>query len=421
LPTLLYLCPFRLVPPRGGGALRALHLLRQLAGFADVHAVVFQHEAELREAPEQHSLPDNVQIHSPLDQPPPATLFDRLPRRIGPALHFRWLRRSCRGPADATLLQCHHLLAEVLRRERVDAAVMLELSALAAAPLIRRLSPGTVRILDAFNVNHLLLADELRETTDPCALRTLRRDLRRVEWTERHLDRFVHGIWTCSEQDRGAFQQHNRVPAFVVPNGVDTRRLAFIPDLVSEPRVLFCGSLRYPPNADGLRWFWREVWPHVVRSAAAARLTVVGSGGQPQDFPEVAADPRVDFAGEVPDVAAFYSRAAVAVCPLRFGSGTRLKILEAMSLGAPVVSTRKGAEGIECEHDRHLLLADAPDDFAAAVVRLLTDRQAAQRLRRAARMMVEQRYDWDRVADAARASLEEFPQWRRATAEANHR
>src|ERR1017187_1635891 len=96
---LLTVCPYRLLPLRGGGSLRCFHLLRQLARFHEVHAIIFQREAELRSETEGCKVPEAVRTYSPIDKPPPATIFGRLPRKIGVALHYRWLRRSFQGPA----------------------------------------------------------------------------------------------------------------------------------------------------------------------------------------------------------------------------------------------------------------------------------------------------------------------------------
>jgi glycosyltransferase involved in cell wall biosynthesis len=115
--------------------------------------------------------------------------------------------------------------------------------------------------------------------------------------------------------------------------------------------------------------------------------------------------PGVEVVGEVADVRPYARRAAAAVAPLRIGSGTRLKILEAMSQGLPVVSTRKGAEGIEASNGRHLFLADEPSDIADSVLRLLADEGLYRTFQQEGRRLVESRYDWDLVGDAAEAAL----------------
>lgn len=408
---ILSVIPYPILPPRGGGALRCWHVLRELARAGEVHAVIFQRLAELRAGADGYALPETVRPYSPLDEPPPRTAFDRLPRRLGRALHYRWLRRSLRGPADAVLLRSWHLVERILREQPIDAAVFEHTGTMMAAPLVRRVSPATVRILDAHNVDCRLLEQECRAASPAGRLdRRQRRLIGATRWTETHLHRFVDAAWACSDADRDVLVALNRgrVRGFTIPNGVDTQRLACADAAPSSAEVLFCGSLNYAPNVDGLEWFARDIWPRIAHRCPRARLVVVGRGAAPDAFASLRRDDRVEFAGEVPDVAPYYRRAAVAVCPLRAGSGTRLKILEAMSLGTPVVSTRLGAEGIDLRHGEHALLADEPDSFAEQTAAVLRDPSLWRRLRLAAREQAERRYDWRVVGQAMQQSLQQL-------------
>jgi len=114
----------------------------------------------------------------------------------------------------------------------------------------------------------------------------------------------------------------------------------------------------------------------------------------------------VEVTGEVPDVRSYCTQAAVSVVPLRIGSGTRLKILEGMSQGLPIVSTPLGAEGIEVANGEHLLIAEEPQAFANAVGRLLSDAALYTRIQQAGRKRVEERYDWDVVGNMLNAVIE---------------
>jgi glycosyltransferase involved in cell wall biosynthesis len=403
---ILTIIPYAPLPLRGGGALRSFHLLRQLARFHEVHAIIFQREAELRAGMDGYRVPDAVHIYSPLDRPPPPTLFDRLPRRLAPALHYRWLRRSWRGPAEGTLLRCHHLLSEILTSQTIDAVHFEHLSTMMAAPLVRRLSPKTFRILDAHNVDHLL-GPRMAAVAGAAQSSSNQRSQRQIEWHEKHLARSVHAVWACSEEDRAVFAAFNRIPIEVVPNGVDLSSRPFDerPDKAAASEVLFVGSLNYPPNLDGLRWFVDEIWPRIRAARPDTRLTVVGRGGSAEELASVRNAPGVDLIGEVADVAPYYRRAGVFVCPLREGSGTRLKILESMAFGNPVVSTRIGAEGIQAEPGRDLLIADVPQHFADAVVDLITNPARFDSIRHHGRALVEGRYDWDLIGDRAAESI----------------
>jgi glycosyltransferase involved in cell wall biosynthesis len=108
-------------------------------------------------------------------------------------------------------------------------------------------------------------------------------------------------------------------------------------------------------------------------------------------------DPAVEIAGRVDDVAAYYHSSSVCIAPLLSGSGTRLKILEAMSFGNPVVSTSIGAEGIEAENGHHILLGDKPEEFAAQLHKLLPDKTIYNNIREAAATFVKENYDWPKL------------------------
>jgi glycosyltransferase involved in cell wall biosynthesis len=152
----------------------------------------------------------------------------------------------------------------------------------------------------------------------------------------------------------------------------------------------------YKPCEDGARWLIREILPLVRRHIANVETWIVGQGPGPGVL-ELAGN-RVSVTGEVEDVQPHYEQATVAVAPLRAGSGSRLKILEAMALGRAVVSTTLGAEGLEVEAGKHLLIADGAAEFGDAIVELIQNPALRGRLTNAARDLVEQRYDWDTIA-----------------------
>ncbi|HNW06817.1 MAG: glycosyltransferase [Verrucomicrobia bacterium] len=397
---ILYVCPYPFLPIRGGGALRSYHLLNQLGRFHEVHLVIPQREVELRRGMEGCAVPQNIAVYSTVDRPSPRSLFDLLPRRMGAALHYRWLRRSWRGPAETTMLRAYHLLCEVLRRASINVVIFNEIATMQAAPLVARIAPRACRIVDMHNVNHRLARRMPPGDGAPLRRRwAWEKECRRLLAVEQNLGRSVKAFFACSEDDRRLLESCSGIKGFSIPNGVDTKRfqLARASQRERTQQLLFCGSLTYAPNFEGLSWFAGEVWPTLRKESPGLRLAVVGRCGQSGKIPGLANDDRVRFVGEVADVQPFYREAAVAICPIRAGSGTRLKILEAMSIGTPVVSTRIGAEGIEAGGGEHLLLADEPAEFAAAIKRLLNEPVLFHRLQANARKLVETRYDWDVV------------------------
>lgn len=224
---------------------------------------------------------------------------------------------------------------------------------------------------------------------------------RRTRALETRLFRSGGHFVTCSEEDRAALQ--DLAPAArvtVVPNGVDVDYFGPSPP-GSPQRLVFTGNMQTLPNVDAVDWFCREVMVHLPEVS----LDIVGLN--PSREVQALAGPRVAVHGSVPDVRPFISAAGVFVVPLRIGSGTRLKILEAMAMGRPVVSTRVGAEGLGLRQGEEALLADTPREFAQAVSSLVTDEALRGRLAERGRRLVEERFSWAVLAPAMERAYEE--------------
>jgi glycosyltransferase involved in cell wall biosynthesis len=181
----------------------------------------------------------------------------------------------------------------------------------------------------------------------------------------------------------------------LIPNGVDT---AAFPcrdtPPASPPELLFTGTMDYRPNVDAMLWFGETILPLLRQARPALRCLVVGKAPDPRLRTLAAQQSGLVVTGLVPAVQPYLARAAVYVVPMRMGSGTRLKVLEAMAAGVPVVSTRLGMEGIAANAEQYALLAETPAAFARAVLRLLDTPALAATLARRARTLAERRYDW---------------------------
>jgi glycosyltransferase involved in cell wall biosynthesis len=184
----------------------------------------------------------------------------------------------------------------------------------------------------------------------------------------------------------------------VFPITVDTARLQPIHRQPSGYQIMTLGTLHYPPNADGIRWFVKEVFPLVRQEIPQAQLTIVGKN-PPPDFLQFASSDseHITVTGYVPELKPYYENASLVVIPVRAGSGMRVRILEAFALGMPTVTTTVGLEGIEGTPGENILVADTAIEFASAVVQLLMDRSLQQKLSDGGRRLAENRYDW-RVA-----------------------
>jgi len=180
----------------------------------------------------------------------------------------------------------------------------------------------------------------------------------------------------------------------LIPTGVDTRELRPVPEEPGPPRLLFTGTMSYPPNHQGICWFVREVWPFVRAEVPDAQLDIVGKD-PPDDVRALDAIDGVTVHGFVESMSPFFARAHAVVVPILAGAGIRVKIVEAMAAGRAVVSTPLGCEGLAgLEPGQHLLVADAPQPFAQAAIRLLRDAPLREQIARAGRELAERSYDW---------------------------
>ncbi len=207
----------------------------------------------------------------------------------------------------------------------------------------------------------------------------------------RHFDKCI----VVSPVDEGLLHQSNPVMNLaVIPNGVNTAQYGPLPERHGSKEILFVGKMNYAPNVDGVLFFYREIFPLIRNQVPQARLLIVGAEPVPE-VQSLASDPAVEVTGYVEDTVPYYQRACLSVVSLRAGSGTRLKILESMALGRPVVSTTLGCEGLAVTHRENILVADTQGDFAAQTIRLLNDERLRRRLVVNGRRLVETSYDWE--------------------------
>jgi glycosyltransferase involved in cell wall biosynthesis len=243
---------------------------------------------------------------------------------------------------------------------------------------------------------------------------------------ERATVRRFRDIIAVSEHDRALMLEMTDAASItVVPTGVDLAQYSAAAEANGEggssssaavaaerePLVVFLGSMDWEANVDGVDYFCREVWPEVLRAVPGARFRIVGRNPHPRV--KRLASASVEVTGTVPSVIEHLREAAVFVVPLRVGGGTRLKIFEAMAMGKAVVSTSIGAEGLEVEHGRDLLLADDAQSFTDSVITLLRDRELRARFEEAARRLAAQ-HDWSVVTRRFEEALEKATERRQA-------
>jgi len=228
--------------------------------------------------------------------------------------------------------------------------------------------------------------------------------------TRKELLPFCDVILSVSEQD--ALSTRKIAPdstnVWLAPNGVDPSRFDFegFPQRETSPaRLLYVGSMDVDMNVDAVTWFADDVLPEVRERIPGVEFDIVGRN--PTDQVRALAKKKgVRVKGRVDEVRPYYEEASIAVVPSRLGGGTKLKVLEAMAAGVPVVATPRGAQGLDLEEDVHVRIADSSDAFADEAVSLLKSPKEAQRLAKAARARVENRYSWKEIYDGIINRLE---------------
>jgi glycosyltransferase involved in cell wall biosynthesis len=230
-------------------------------------------------------------------------------------------------------------------------------------------------------------------------------ETRRVKRYEGELLKTVDQVLTVTDVDCDSLKEalkfskdsgeERLVPITVVPIAVDTGQLQPVKRKTGSNRIVTLGTLHYPPNADGIRWFFNEVFPLICQRVPDAKLTIIGKNPPPDFIDLVARNPHtVNVTGYVPDLIPYLEDSTLMVVPVRAGGGMRVRILEAFAYAMPIVTTTVGLEGIQAQPGRDVLVADSSEDFADAVIRLLTNEELQDQLSKNGRHLVETKYDW---------------------------
>ncbi len=377
--------PYSPEPPVFGGALRIHHILQYLARHHEVTVICFAKE-DAREIL-QKSFGEKLKKVITVPYP-----WFALHKRVGQFISY-W------GTTSYIQLVCQskemqHAIDRVFCESDID-LVQAEFCMMGRYAI----PAGVARVIDAHNVEY----DAYRRMAVHASSWPRRRHYRREYEKLLREELATYGrhdaVFVTSDRDKQILDcDIPGVPKYVIPNGVDTDYFCPGPESTEPCSLVFTGMMGYVPNYDGMLWFLEKVFPLIKLQIPGVHLSIVGS--LPPKRLLQHAGPQVTVTGYVDDVRPYVRRSSVYVVPLRMGGGTRLKVLEAMAMQKPVVTTSVGCEGIAVRHGEHLAVADDPREFADTVVALLRNRIDRERIARAGHEFVCANYTWSVVAPA---------------------
>lgn len=393
-------------PAIGGLSLRIWQNINIMARFGSV--AVF---SACRWQPTQLSMP-KVDLWSHYNIDRPRSLLERLQRKIW------WLRPLGHPDADwAYADSAAQELDQLLTRFQPDLVIFEEVWMYPYLAIVKQHPCRT--ILVEHNVEAPLFAEKFQSSQTLRTRLKVSRQLPQLKAIERNFTRQVDQVWACSQRDANLLEElyGKTAPIAVIPNGVNVvsyesarRREVEIPQPLEtvQQSILFLGQLSYSPNVAAVDWLLESIYPKLRQKYPDCRLLLVGHS--PTERMQTAAkqDSNIIVTGKVADVRPYLSAASLMVVPLQQGGGTRLKILEAFAAECPVVSTRKGAEGLDAIANQHLLIADDSESIVAAIEQLWSNPELGEQLVRAAYKLVRDRYSWEAIGQRVEKAIEQL-------------
>jgi glycosyltransferase involved in cell wall biosynthesis len=389
---LLWLSHFIPYPPWGGSRQRSFNLIRYISQKYETHLFALNMQGETEEraaeyATELRKYCAEVEIWE-------------LPYRWRGA---RWWAQLAFSPFyryhyGACALWSPELDARWRRVLQRHPGALLHFDSIDLARYVPA-AAGFKKVLNHHNCESAMAARRAEKEPNPLKKAYLWGQARKLRRLEESLCREFDVNLAVCELDAQTLRERDPQAHFhIVENGTDTEY--FHPSNAEpEPRTLvFAGGLSWYPNVTGIRFFVSKIWPLLKQRSPGIRLYLAGRSPAPEVVRLAKSDPAIVLIADPPDIRPWVWKAAVFVCPIIDGGGTRLKILDALAMGKAIVSTSIGAEGLDVKPGEHLLVADKPEDFAQQVRQALLDDSLRQRLAACGRALVEQLYSWEVIA-----------------------
>ncbi|MBI5670695.1 MAG: glycosyltransferase [Chloroflexi bacterium] len=370
-------------PPDSGPKVKTYHVLKYLAQRHDVTLVSFVRESDKPEHIRHlHSLCERV-VTVPM-----ARSAARDARFLGHSLLTGqpWMMLRDERP------EMRAALAELARTTHFDVVHADQLN-MAQYALPFQTSRKVLDLHNALWVLYKRLAETL-PVTKPMKY-ILTRDWRLLKHYEGQMCRAFDAVTAVSQEDKAALIEAGaRDNITVIPIAIDTDEQAFIPRQPKEPHIVHIGTMYWPPNIQGITWFLDEIYPRIRQQVPEVRCTLIGARPPASIVERGQTDPSLTVTGYVEDPLPYLQASSMMAVPLLSGGGMRVKILNALSQGIPMVSTTVGCEGINVRSGEDILIADDPQAFADACTRLLTDVALNDCITRNGRRTAEQQYDY---------------------------
>jgi glycosyltransferase involved in cell wall biosynthesis len=375
----LHVMPYSPEPPIFGGALRNYHLLKNLAEYHQVTLVCFgtsdaalklkkKFNANLREI---HVIPD-----------PPIRKYRRLGQLYAHWTKDSFLQLACRSQEMQTTL-------DRLLSGNVYDLIQTEFCMMGSY----QFRTDALKILDAHNVEHEIYRRMAVHTDSWLRKWHYDHEYQRLYNEELVTYRKQDAIFVTSERDKEFLDVDiPNIPKFIIPNGVDVSYFKPSEQAPEATSLVFTGLMGYVPNYDGIFYFLEEIFPIIQKEIPQVKIYIVGD--RPPKALLKRAGEHVVVTGFVDDVRPYVWRSSVYVVPLRMGGGTRLKVLEAMAMKKPIVTTSIGCEGIDVDHGESVLIADNPQEFAQSVIELVCNESLQKHLTRNGYDLVHRQYAW---------------------------
>ena len=379
---ILFVSPRQCWPPLSGAKLREYHLARALSRYAELTHVFFAQAGP----PAADGLPWKA-------VPVPVPRF-YTPAKIARGIFGRWPLPVVNYTSDPM----RAALASLVDGQPFDLVHLDSIHMAAYEPILRR--AGAPIVYDWHNIESEAMRRYGANVPSPAHKLYAFLTARRLAHLEKEVLRTGFGHVVCSGRERETLlRAAPEARIAVIENGVDAKFFSETAPRDRRYRVLFVGSMRYHANVEAAVAFTRAVWPGIRARFPEWRLTLAGSDPAPAVV-ALGGQSHVEVTGTVEDLRPLYAEAIAAIVPLRVGGGTRLKILEAMAAGAPVISTPLGAEGLAVSPGTDILIAEKDADWLPHLSALSTEGDSWNRLAEAGRRLATTRYDWETLGQS---------------------